>query len=30
VFAPNDPTGTIVVAHASAPRQVFLTFGVAL
>ena len=27
VFAPNDPTGTIVVAHASAPRQMFLTFG---
>lgn len=30
VFAPNDPTGTIVVAHSSAPRQFFLTFGVDL
>ncbi|HEU0094895.1 MAG TPA: TonB-dependent receptor, partial [Rhizomicrobium sp.] len=30
VFAPNDPTGNILVAHASAPRQFFLTFGVAL
>jgi iron complex outermembrane recepter protein len=30
VFAPNDPTGSILVAHASAPRQFFLTFGVAL
>jgi len=28
VFAPNDPTGTIVVAHSSAPREFFLTFGV--
>jgi len=28
VFAPNDPAGTIVVAHSSAPRQFFLTFGV--
>ena len=27
VFAPNDPTGTIIVAHAAAPRQVFGTFG---
>ena len=27
VFAPNDPSGTIIVAHASAPRQVFATFG---
>jgi iron complex outermembrane receptor protein len=30
VFAPNDPTGTIVVAHSSAPREFFLTFGVQL
>ena len=30
VFAPNDPTGTILVAHASAPREFFLTFGVNL
>jgi iron complex outermembrane receptor protein len=30
VFAPNDPTGTILVAHSSAPRQFFLTFGVGL
>lgn len=30
VFAPSDPAGTIVVAHASAPRQIFLTFGVGL
>jgi iron complex outermembrane receptor protein len=28
VFAPTDPTGTILVAHASPPRQVFVTFGV--
>ncbi len=27
VFAPTDPTGTILVAHAAAPRQVFLTLG---
>ena len=27
VFAPTDPTGTIIVAHASAPRQIFVTFG---
>ncbi|MEI9889843.1 MAG: TonB-dependent receptor [Caulobacteraceae bacterium] len=27
VFAPNDPTGAIIVAHAAAPRQVFATFG---
>ncbi len=27
VFAPNDPTGTIIVAHASAPRQIFGTLG---
>jgi iron complex outermembrane receptor protein len=30
VFAPNDPSGSILVAHASAPRQFFLTFGVAM
>jgi iron complex outermembrane receptor protein len=30
VFAPNDPTGSILVFHSSAPRQFFLTFGVAL
>ncbi|MEI9989251.1 MAG: TonB-dependent receptor [Rhizomicrobium sp.] len=30
VFAPNDPAGTIIVAHSSAPRQVFATFGVSL
>ena len=29
VFAPTDPGGTIQVFHASAPRQVFATFGVA-
>ncbi len=29
VFAPNDPTGSILVFHASAPRQVFGTIGVA-
>ncbi len=28
VFAPTDPTGTILVAHASAPRQVFGTIGI--
>lgn len=27
VFAPADPTGTILVAHASAPRQIFGTVG---
>lgn len=27
VFAPTDPTGTIIVAHASAPRQIFGTIG---
>jgi iron complex outermembrane receptor protein len=30
VFAPTDPTGSILVFHSSAPRQFFLTFGVAL
>ncbi|WP_341897001.1 TonB-dependent receptor [Sphingobium sp. YR657] len=29
VFAPNDPTGSILVFHSSAPRQVFGTIGVA-
>jgi iron complex outermembrane receptor protein len=28
VFAPNDPAGTIIVAHSSAPRQVFGTLSV--
>jgi iron complex outermembrane receptor protein len=27
VFAPTDPTGTIIVAHASAPRQAFVSLG---
>ena len=27
VFAPTDPTGTIIVAHTSAPRQIFGTIG---
>lgn len=27
VFAPNDPAGTILVVHSSAPRQVFGTIG---
>jgi iron complex outermembrane receptor protein len=27
VFAPTDPTGTIIVAHASAPQEAFVTFG---
>ena len=27
VFAPTDPTGTIIVAHSSAPRQFFGTIG---
>jgi iron complex outermembrane receptor protein len=27
VFAPTDTTGTILVAHSSAPRQIFLTLG---
>jgi iron complex outermembrane receptor protein len=27
VFAPNDPTRTIIVAHAAAPRQAFITLG---
>jgi iron complex outermembrane receptor protein len=30
VFAPSDPTGSILVFHSSAPRQFFLTFGAAL
>ena len=30
VFAPNDPTGSIIVFHSSAPRQFFLTFGASL
>jgi iron complex outermembrane receptor protein len=30
VFAPSDPTGNILVFHASAPRQFFVTFGVDL
>jgi iron complex outermembrane receptor protein len=30
VFAPSDPAGSIVVFHASAPRQVFVTFSAAL
>jgi len=30
VFAPNDPTGSIQVFHSSAPRQAFVTFGIAL
>ena len=29
VFAPTDPAGTIIVAHTSAPRQVFGTIGYA-
>ncbi|MCA0196537.1 MAG: TonB-dependent receptor [Proteobacteria bacterium] len=29
VFAPVDPNGTVVVAHSSAPRQVFMTLGLA-
>lgn len=29
VFAPSDPTGSILVFHSSAPRQVFGTLGVA-
>ncbi len=28
VFAPNDPAGTILVFHSSAPRQVFATVSV--
>ncbi|WP_235785857.1 TonB-dependent receptor domain-containing protein [Sphingomonas sp. PR090111-T3T-6A] len=28
VFAPTDKTGTILVFHSSAPRQVFGTFGI--
>ena len=27
VFAPTDPTGAIIVAHTSAPRQIFGTIG---
>jgi iron complex outermembrane receptor protein len=30
VFAPTDPTGSILVFHASAPRQFFLTLGLDL
>jgi iron complex outermembrane receptor protein len=30
VFAPTDPTGSILVFHSSAPRQFFVTFGAAL
>jgi iron complex outermembrane receptor protein len=30
VFAPTDPTGTIIVAHSVAPRQFFVTFSAAL
>jgi iron complex outermembrane receptor protein len=30
VFAPNDPTGSLLVFHSSAPRQFFVTFGAAL
>ena len=30
VFLPSDPAGTTIVAHASAPRQAFLTFSAAL
>ena len=30
VFAPNDPTGSILVFHSSAPRQFFATFGIGL
>jgi iron complex outermembrane receptor protein len=30
VFLPTDPAGTTIVAHASAPRQFFVTFGVSL
>jgi iron complex outermembrane receptor protein len=29
VFAPNDPTGTLLVFHASAPRQIFGTISFA-
>jgi iron complex outermembrane receptor protein len=29
VFAPNDPTGTIIVFHSSAPRQIFGTISYA-
>lgn len=29
VFAPSDPTGSILVFHSSAPRQVFGTLGIA-
>ncbi len=29
VFAPTDPTGALLVAHAAAPRQTFLTLGYA-
>ncbi|MEJ0026474.1 MAG: TonB-dependent receptor [Rhizomicrobium sp.] len=30
VFAPNDPAGSILVFHSSAPRQIFATLGAAL
>ena len=30
VFAPTDPTGTIIVAHPAAPQQFFVTFSAAL
>ncbi|MDB5734807.1 MAG: TonB-dependent receptor [Alphaproteobacteria bacterium] len=30
VFAPTDPTGSLLVFHSSAPRQFFVTFGAAL
>jgi iron complex outermembrane receptor protein len=30
VFAPSDPTGSILVFHSSAPRQFFVTFGASL
>lgn len=26
-FAPSDPNGTVYAIHASAPRQIFITFG---
>ena len=29
VFAPTDPTGSIIVAHSSAPRQFFGTISTA-
>ena len=30
VFAPTDPTGTIIVFHSSAPREFFVTFSAAM